>query len=120
MNETSRAFAKSQFAAWFTPERPLVNGNAERVSLNTAVGRESDELVAGLAIDCGSGVEMASRTSNDRTALAAHGIETLRLYGPRAKSGSYYDPKALAQALEALVGRADPRSDKYRRNTLVG
>ena len=50
------------------------------------------------------------------------GIETMRLYGPKDENGrgGRYDSKALEQALEALVGRKDGRSDRTRRNTLIG
>ncbi|KAL7920913.1 UPF0052 domain-containing protein [Trichoderma austrokoningii] len=53
----------------------------------------------------------------DRRVFAQLGIDTTRLYGPR---GGRYDAKALAQTLEGIVGRKDMRSDKSRRNTLVG
>lgn len=45
------------------------------------------------------------------------GIESMRLYGP---GGGRYDLKALEQALEAIIGRKDGKSDRTRRNTLVG
>lgn len=50
------------------------------------------------------------------------GIETMRLYGPKDENGrgGRYDAKALEQALEAIVGRKDGRSDRTRRNTLIG
>ncbi|KAH9843371.1 Uncharacterized protein family UPF0052 [Teratosphaeria destructans] len=58
----------------------------------------------------------------DREALNAVGIEVMRLYGRKdeAGKGGRYDAKALAQALEAIIGRKDLRGDKTRRNTLVG
>ncbi|KAI9810294.1 MAG: hypothetical protein M1827_006344 [Pycnora praestabilis] len=48
------------------------------------------------------------------------GIETVRLYGRKLEEGKglRYDGKALNQALEAILGRRDPRADKARRNTL--
>ena len=49
--------------------------------------------------------------------MARLGIETMRLYGP---IGGKYDLKALEQALEAIIGTRNARSDKTRRNTLVG
>ena len=49
--------------------------------------------------------------------LNSIGIETMRLYGP---GGGRYDLKALEQALEAIIGRKDGKSDRTRRNTLVG
>lgn len=56
----------------------------------------------------------------DRDGLAERGIETMRLYGRRDESGkgSRYDARALAQALEAIIGRKDLKADKSRRNTL--
>lgn len=50
------------------------------------------------------------------------GIETTRLYGRKDENGKggRYDAKALTQALGAIIGRKDPKSDKTRRNTLVG
>lgn len=58
----------------------------------------------------------------DRDNFNAIGIETMRLYGRRDENGrgGRYDGKALEQALEAIVGRKDGRSDRTRRNTLVG
>ncbi|KAK5167709.1 uncharacterized protein LTR77_007408 [Saxophila tyrrhenica] len=58
----------------------------------------------------------------DKKALGMIGIESMRLYGPREEGGrgGRYDLKALEQALEAIIGRKDPRSDRTRRNTLVG
>ena len=58
----------------------------------------------------------------DKNALSGIGIESLRLYGPKDENGKggRYDPKALAQALEAVIGIKGPRSDISRRNTLVG
>lgn len=58
----------------------------------------------------------------DRDKFNSIGIETMRLYGPKDENGrgGRYDGKALEQALEAIVGRKDGRSDRTRRNTLVG
>ena len=55
----------------------------------------------------------------DRQAMAAAGIEAVRVYGRKAEDGISlkYDEKALSQALEAVVGRKDARYDKSRRNT---
>jgi hypothetical protein len=57
----------------------------------------------------------------DRDAFAQIGIDTLRLYGRWDEKGKVgrYDAKALTQALEAIVGRKDPRGDRTRRNTLI-
>lgn len=57
----------------------------------------------------------------DRDAFNRVGIETMRLYGRKDENGKggRYDPKALEQALEVLVGRKDSRGDRTRRNTLV-
>ncbi|OAA74526.1 UPF0052 domain protein [Akanthomyces lecanii RCEF 1005] len=58
----------------------------------------------------------------DKQRLAQIGIESTRLYGPKDASGlgGRYDAKALAQALETIVGRKNVRMDRSRRNTLVG
>lgn len=58
----------------------------------------------------------------DKAKLSRLGIETLRAYGVAARGGKglYYDPKGLMQALEAIIGRADRRPDRSRRNTLDG
>jgi hypothetical protein len=53
----------------------------------------------------------------DRKVLANIGIETMRVYGP---TGGRYDLKALEQALEAIIGTRNAKSDRTRRNTLVG
>lgn len=52
--------------------------------------------------------------------LAGLGIEMIRLYGRRVEGENFlrYDEKALAQALEAIIGRRDPRTEKSRRNTM--
>jgi hypothetical protein len=57
----------------------------------------------------------------DKMAFQKIGIETMRLYGRKDEDGKggRYDMKALEQALEAIIGRKDPRGDKGRRNTLV-
>ncbi|KAM4057186.1 hypothetical protein HRG_004027 [Hirsutella rhossiliensis] len=58
----------------------------------------------------------------NRQRFAQLGIDTTRLYGPKDEmcKGGRYDAKALAQALESIVGRKDVRHDRSRRNTLVG
>ncbi|KAK5117785.1 hypothetical protein LTR85_008760 [Meristemomyces frigidus] len=58
----------------------------------------------------------------DKHGFNSIGVETMRLYGRKdgAGKGGRYDAKALRQALEAIIGRKDPKSDKTRRNTLVG
>lgn len=58
----------------------------------------------------------------DKQKLTQLGIESTRLYGPKDAMGrgGRYDAKALAQALETIVGRKDVRQDRSRRNTLVG
>ncbi|CAI6340994.1 unnamed protein product [Periconia digitata] len=49
-------------------------------------------------------------------------IDTIRIYGRREEGESFirYDEKALVQALEAILGKRDPRADRNRRNTLEG
>lgn len=54
----------------------------------------------------------------DRNAFAEIGIETMRVYGQNGKEGKY-EAKALTQALEAIIGRKDPRGEKTRRNTVL-
>jgi 2-phospho-L-lactate transferase/gluconeogenesis factor (CofD/UPF0052 family) len=58
----------------------------------------------------------------DRQQFGRIGIDAIRLYGPKDESGKggRYDPKALLQALESIVGRAGARTERSRRNTLVG
>jgi hypothetical protein len=53
----------------------------------------------------------------DKRDMARLGIETMRVYGP---VGGRYDLKALGQALEAIIGTRSSKSDKTRRNTLIG
>lgn len=57
----------------------------------------------------------------DKAAFQGIGIETMRLYGRKDEKGKggRYDPKALEQALEVVVGRKDLKGDRTRRNTLV-
>lgn len=55
----------------------------------------------------------------DKSALNKIGIETMRVYGRLEHGkGGRYDAKALTQALEAVIGRKDPRSVS-RRNTVI-
>lgn len=56
----------------------------------------------------------------DKPRFAQLGIECIRLYGRKAESGKgmKYDGKALSQALEVILGRRDPKTDRSRRNTL--
>ncbi|CAG8973173.1 hypothetical protein HYALB_00008765 [Hymenoscyphus albidus] len=56
----------------------------------------------------------------DKAEMARLGIETVRIYGRRreGEGGMVYDGTALEQALEAIMGRRDLRSDRSRRNTL--
>ena len=56
----------------------------------------------------------------DKDELASLGIESIKVYGRPIEGGKVqrYDEKALLQALEATIGRIDPRGDRSRRNTL--
>jgi 2-phospho-L-lactate transferase/gluconeogenesis factor (CofD/UPF0052 family) len=58
----------------------------------------------------------------DKNQMNKLGIEALRVYGAKSEDGGggsgRYDPKALMQALEAIIGRVDRRFDRSRRNTL--
>lgn len=57
----------------------------------------------------------------DKVELASLGVEAMRLYGPGGEHGrGRYDLRALEQALEAIIGVKDIRSDRTRRNTFVG
>ncbi|KAJ4141614.1 hypothetical protein NW768_000829 [Fusarium equiseti] len=58
----------------------------------------------------------------DKQYFGQLGIDATRLYGPKDEKGrgGRYDAKALTQALETIIGRKDVRSDRSRRNTLVG
>lgn len=53
----------------------------------------------------------------DKKEFTRLGIETMRVYGPIE---GRYDLKALEQALEAIIGTRNAKSDRTRRNTLVG
>ncbi|KAK4632201.1 hypothetical protein CLAFUW4_03909 [Fulvia fulva] len=57
----------------------------------------------------------------DKDAFNKIGIESLRCYGRKDENGKSgrYDSRALTQALEAIIGRKDPRGIS-RRNTLIG
>lgn len=58
----------------------------------------------------------------DKQHFGRLGIDATRLYGPKDERGrgGRYDAKALAQALESIIGRKDTRPDRSRRNTLIG
>lgn len=67
-------------------------------------------------------VEGPNAPKVDKQQFGQLGIDATRLYGPKdeAGRGGRYDAKALTQALESIIGRKDSRSDRSRRNTLVG
>ncbi|KAH7170155.1 hypothetical protein EDB81DRAFT_708347 [Dactylonectria macrodidyma] len=67
-------------------------------------------------------VEGPNSPKVDKKRFGQLGIDATRLYGPKDETGrgGRYDAKALAQALESIIGRKDTRSDRSRRNTLVG
>ncbi|KAK4994981.1 hypothetical protein LTR66_005111 [Elasticomyces elasticus] len=67
-------------------------------------------------------LEGPSSPKVNKTELNRLGIETMRLYGRKGEDGKSgrYDAKALTQALEAVIGKADPRADRTRRNTVDG
>ncbi|KAK5137246.1 hypothetical protein LTR08_000216 [Meristemomyces frigidus] len=67
-------------------------------------------------------IENPASPKVDRDAFNGIGVETMRLYGRNDEKGKggRYDTKALTQALEAIIGRNNPKDDKTRRNTLVG
>jgi hypothetical protein len=55
----------------------------------------------------------------EKADLAGLGIDCVRIYGRKGKGGMVYDGAALGQALEAIIGKRDPRGgEKSRRNTL--
>ncbi|KKA28955.1 hypothetical protein TD95_000915, partial [Thielaviopsis punctulata] len=92
-------------------------------------GACAQSLKPGLEVDdglCGQFVthliylDCPSSPVVDRRRLAQMGIETMRLYGPKAMDGgsARYDDQALTQALKAIVGTQDSRHDRSRRNTL--
>lgn len=60
-------------------------------------------------------LEGAGSPAVDKTMFAQLGIDTMRLYGPKAR----YDATALGQTLETIIGRKDIGT-RSRRNTLVG
>lgn len=66
-------------------------------------------------------IEGPSAPKVDKQHFGHIGIETIRLYGPKDEygKGGRYDPKALLQALETIVGRRSTHTPS-RRNTLVG
>ena len=56
----------------------------------------------------------------EKEELAALGVECVKIYGRKAEDGGMiYDGTALMQALEAIMGKRDPRADKSRRNTML-
>lgn len=67
-------------------------------------------------------IEGAASPKVDKRRFGQLGIDATRLYGPKDGTGrgGRYDAKALEQALESIIGRKDMRSDRSRRNTLVG
>lgn len=55
----------------------------------------------------------------EREELRELGIESIKIYGRRNPGGGMlYDDNALIQALEAILGRGQPRAEQSRRNTL--
>ncbi len=58
----------------------------------------------------------------DTKGLREDGIECVRVYGRRVdgEKGLRYDPKGLFQALEAILGKRNPRAERTRRMTFEG
>lgn len=118
----------------------ILNGSIDRETGPSSSPYSAKDFVAAIAKACGSSrapntlvqdsdlsnyvthlvhLEGEGTPSVGKEELKALGIETVRLYGRKSmRSGMVYDGKALAQALEAIMGRRDPRTDKSRRNTL--
>ena len=120
------------------PKILLLNGSTDRET--RAVGMEFGALdfVRAIADACDSSRGKKGRCSDyvthvihlhgegtprvEKKELAALGVECVRIYGRKVEEvdggGMLYDGMALAQALEAILGRRDGRGDKVRRNTL--
>jgi 2-phospho-L-lactate transferase/gluconeogenesis factor (CofD/UPF0052 family) len=121
------------------PKILLLNGTTDRET--RAVGMEfgARDFVRAIADACDSSRGAKGRWSDyvthvihlhgestprvEREELAAVGVECVRIYGRKAEGsdgdgGMVYDGMALGQALEAILGRREPRGDKARRNTL--
>lgn len=67
-------------------------------------------------------IEGSASPKVDKHHFSQLGIDATRVYGPKDGSGKggRYDAKALQQALESIIGHNDGRTDRSRRNTLVG
>lgn len=66
-------------------------------------------------------IEGPSAPVVDKERLQQIGIDAIRIYGPKDSHGrGRYDANALGQTLETIIGRRDPRTERSRRNTLVG
>jgi hypothetical protein len=128
----------SSIAARNVPKILLLNGSTDRET--RAVGMEFGALdfVRAIADACNSSRGGNGKCSDyvthvihlhgegtprvEREELARLGLECIRIYGRKVEEvdggGMLYDGMALAQALEAILGRREGRGDMARRNTL--
>ena len=127
----------SAIAARSVPKILLLNGSTDRET--RAVGMEFGALdfVRAIADACDSSRGKRGACSDyvthvihlhgegtprvEKEELAKLGVECVRIYGRKVEvegGGVLYDGMALAQALEAILGRREGRGDKVRRNTL--
>ncbi|KAF2762631.1 UPF0052-domain-containing protein [Pseudovirgaria hyperparasitica] len=119
----------------------ILNSNIDRETGPSSAPYSATDFIAAIAKACASSRGLkGSVQPNDYRTYVTHvlhleglntpvvekvvlnklGIETVRLYGRKieGKNVVRYDEKGLLQALEATIGRRDPRADVSRRNTV--
>jgi 2-phospho-L-lactate transferase/gluconeogenesis factor (CofD/UPF0052 family) len=128
----------SAIAGRSVPKILLLNGSTDRETRAAGMEFGAVDFVRAIADACDSSRGAKGRCSDyvthvihlhgdgtpkvEKEELAALGVECVRIYGRKVEGvdggGMLYDGMALAQALEAILGRRDSRGDKVRRNTL--
>jgi hypothetical protein len=114
----------------------ILNGSLDRETRSEGMGFGAKDFVKAIADACDSSrgkkgewreyvthvihLHGEGTPKVEKQELAENGIECVKIYGRRHEGGAgmIYDGMALTQALEAILGRRDPRGEKSRRNTV--
>lgn len=118
----------------------ILNGSIDRETGPSSSPFTAKDFIAAIAKACASSKNLADQSGEkywkkyvthlihlegtgtprvEKEDLKQLGIETIRIYGRKASNGGMvYDGTALMQALEAVLGRREPKSEPSRRNTL--
>lgn len=128
----------SAIAGRSVPKVLLLNGSTDRETRAVGIEFGALDFVRAIADACDSSRGKKGKCSDyvthvihlhgegtpqvEKEELAELGVECVKIYGRKVEDadggGMLYDGMALAQALQAILGRRDGRGDKVRRNTL--